>query len=94
MRATRQYTITFSDEMADFVESKVQSEHYSSVNEVLRDGVRALMEREVIFEKWLREEAVASMEEYEADPGRGVPIDEVMDRILKRANDRAVARNK
>lgn len=94
MRTTQQYSITLPHEMAELVESKVQSGHYASVSEVLRDGVRALIERDAAFEKWLKDEVVASYEEYKADPSTGIPIDEVMGRILKRADARAAAHTK
>jgi antitoxin ParD1/3/4 len=88
MRTTQQYSITLPHEMAEIVESKVQSGHYASVSEVLRDGVRALMERDAAFERWLREDAAASYDEYKADPSKVVPVEDVMERILKRARDR------
>lgn len=94
MRTTQQYSITLPHEMAELVEAKVQAGHYASVSEVLREGVRALIERDSAFERWLRDEAVASYKEYKADPSTGIPIDEVLGRILKRANDRAAARDK
>jgi putative addiction module CopG family antidote len=85
MRTTQQYSITLPHEMAELVESKVKSGHYASVSEVLRDGVRALMERDVAFEKWLKEEVVAGIKEYEADPSAGVPAGEIMQRLRARA---------
>lgn len=90
MRSTQQYSITLPHEMAELVESKVQSGHYASVSEVLREGVRALMERDAAFEKWLKDEVVASIKEYEADPSTGVPASEVMQRL--RAQQGAVRR--
>lgn len=88
MRTTQQYSITLPNEMAEIVEEKVQSGHYASVSEVLRDGVRALIERDAAFEKWLREDAAASYDAYKADPSSVTPGVEVMERIMKRARDR------
>ena len=88
MRTTQQYSITLPHEMAEAVEAKVKSGSYASVSEVMRDGVRALLERDSAFEKWLREEVTLSFEEYKADPSSAIPIDEVMGRILKRSDDR------
>ena len=84
MRTTQQYSITLPHEMAEIVEEKVQSGHYASVSEVLRDGIRALMERDAVFEKWLRDEVVASIQEYEADPTTGVPANDIMRRLRAR----------
>ena len=88
MRTTQQYSITLPHEMAEIVESKVQSGHYASVSEVLRDGVRALIERDAAFEKWLRDEVVASIKEYEADPSTGIPARDMMQRLRARAAER------
>jgi Arc/MetJ-type ribon-helix-helix transcriptional regulator len=43
------------------------------VSEVMRDGVRALMERDAAVERWLRQEVVAGHREYLADTAKGVP---------------------
>ena len=50
----------------------------------MRDGLRALMEREAAVERWLREEVVAGHAEYMADPSKGVPADQVLGRIKAR----------
>lgn len=92
MRTTQQYSITLPHEMAEIVEGKVQSGHYASVSEVLRDGVRALIERDEAFEKWLREDVAASYDALKADSSRAIPIEDVMGRILKRARDREANR--
>jgi hypothetical protein len=39
-------------------------------------------------ENWLREEVVPSLLEYEADPSRGIPAEEVFERIQQRLRDR------
>lgn len=48
MRTTQQFSITLPHDMAEAVESKIRSGAYASasVSEVMRDGVRALLERE------------------------------------------------
>lgn len=91
MRTTQQYSITLPHEMAELVEAKVQSGHYASVSEVLRDGVRALIERDAALEKWLKDEVVASIKEYEADPSTGIPSSDVMKRLRARAVQRGKA---
>ena len=85
MRTTQQFSITLPHDMAEAVEKKVRSGAYASVSEVVRDGVRALLERDDVFERWLREEVARSYEEYRADPDAAVPADQVMDRIRARA---------
>ena len=84
MRTTRQFSITLPHEMANLVEEKIASGAYASVSEVVRDGVRALMERDAAVERWLREDVVAGHREYLADPSKAVPADEVLARIKAR----------
>jgi putative addiction module CopG family antidote len=70
--------------MAEIVEGKLKSGTYASVSEVMREGVRALMERDAALERWLREEVVAGHQEYLADTSKGVAADAVLDRIKAR----------
>ena len=84
MRTTQQFSITLPLEMAEAVEGKIKSGAYASVSEVMRDGVRALLERDAAVEKWLREEFVAGHREYLADPSKGVPAEAILGRIKAR----------
>lgn len=81
MRTTQQFSITLPLDMADLVESKIKSGAYASVSEVMRDGIRALIERDMALERWLREEVVAGHNEYLADPSKGVPADKLLESI-------------
>jgi putative addiction module CopG family antidote len=84
MRTTQQFSITLPHDMAEAVEDKVRSGHYASVSEVVRDGVRALLERDAAVERWLREEIVAGHQEYLADPSKGIPAEAILGRIKAR----------
>ena len=84
MRTTQQFSITLPMDMAEVVERKIKSGMYASASEVMRDGVRALLERDAALERWLREEVVAGYQEYTADPSKGVPAEKVVDRIRAR----------
>jgi antitoxin ParD1/3/4 len=68
MRTTRQFSITLPLDMAAAVERKVKSGVYASVSEVVRDGVRALLERDAAVERWLRDEVAPGHREYLAGP--------------------------
>ena len=90
MRTKQHFSITLPRDMAEVVEGKVRSGGYASVSEVVRDGLRSLMEYEAAQERWLREAVVAGHQEYAADPALGVPADAVADRIkLRRAARKA-----
>ena len=84
MRTTQQFSITLPHDMAEVVAGKIKSGAYASVSEVVRDGVRALLERDAAVERWLREDVVAGHAEYLADPSKAVPATAVLDRIKAR----------
>ena len=90
MRTTQQFSITLPLDMAEAVESKIKSGGYATVSEVVRDGVRALLERDAAVERWLREEVVAGHKEYLADPLKGVPANEILGRIKARRTSQKV----
>ena len=84
MRTTQQFSITLPHDMAEMVQRKIDSGAYATVSEVLRDGMRALIDQEAAVERWLREEIVAGHAEYMADPAQGVDAALVLDRIKAR----------
>ena len=84
MRSTQQFSITLPTAMARIIEQKIQSGAYATVSEVMRDGVRALLDRDAAVERWLRDEVVAGHAEYMTDPSKGVPADEVLARLKTR----------
>ena len=71
--------------MAEQIEKKVESGAYASVSEVVRDGIRTLLDRDIALEKWLREEVVPGIEEYRANPSSGVPSDKIKQRVREMA---------
>ncbi len=77
MRTTRQLSITLPEDMADKVKARVASGSYASESEVIRDGLRALQEREDAVEHWLRTEVVAAYDEYKVDPSTALGIGKV-----------------
>jgi antitoxin ParD1/3/4 len=88
MRTTQQFSITLPLDMAEIIERKIKSGAYATVSEVVRDGVRALLERDAAVEHWLHEEVVAGHNEYLADRSKGVPADAVLKRIKARRSAR------
>ena len=61
MRTTQQFSITLPNEMADLVKTKVAAGEYATESEVIRDGLRILMARDRVVEKWLAEQAGSSL---------------------------------
>ena len=72
MRATKQFSITLTNEMAELVRAKVESGEYATESEVIRDGLRALQSREHALEGWLREQVAPAYDAMKADPSRAV----------------------
>jgi len=76
MRKTRSLSITLPRDMAKAVKDKVASGAYATESEVIRDGLRALNERDAALENWLRTEGVARYDAYKRDP-QGEPAENV-----------------
>lgn len=83
MRKTQSLSITLPRDMAKAVKDKVASGAYASESEVVRDGLRALAEREAALEDWLRTEGVARYDAFKRDP-RGRPAAQVFAQLRER----------
>ena len=84
MRSTQQFSVTLPNEMAADVRAKVASGEYASESEVIRDGLRALQERNRAVEHWLRNEVVPAFRALKADPSRGSSLEETRTALAKR----------
>lgn len=94
MRSTRQLSITLPVEMADMVKEKVAAGDYASESEVIREGLRALRDREAAVENWLRREVGEAYEEYVADPSTAIPLDDAFDRVVAELKERTGSKRK
>lgn len=81
MRTTQQMSITLPLEMAKIVREKVATGGYASESEVIRDGLRALLERDAAVERWLREEVAQAYDDHKASPDKAIPLAEVTARL-------------
>lgn len=81
MRTTRQFSITLPNEMAGLVKSMVATGAYATESEVFRDGLRALMARERVTERWLLEQVGPALDALQTDPARAVSADRIRARI-------------
>jgi putative addiction module CopG family antidote len=81
MCTTKQISITLPSDIADLVSSKVQSGEYVSESEVIREGLRAMMERDRAIENWLRSQVGPAYDALKADPSRAVTVDQVRMRL-------------
>jgi antitoxin ParD1/3/4 len=74
-------TISLPAKQAEYVDSLVASGAYADESEVVQAGLEALKDRDAALEEWLVNEVVPVARAMEADPSRGIPIDEVFDSI-------------
>ena len=61
-------TFSLPAEHAAFIDAKVASGDYASASEVIRAGLRALQERDLAVERWLRDEVAPVYDRMKADP--------------------------
>jgi len=70
-------TISLPIEQASYIDALVASGTYATASEVVRAGLRALQERDAAVERWLRDQVVPVAASMQADPGRGIPAEQV-----------------
>lgn len=92
MRSTQPLSITRPNEMAEAVEAKVARGAYASESEVVREGLRAPMERDRAVETWLHEQVVPAAIELARDPSRGLTPSDVRERSAQARRARAHGR--
>jgi len=70
-------TVSLPADQADYIDGLVASGGYASASEVVRAGLRALKERDVFVERWLRDQVVPVYDAMIADPARAIPAKDV-----------------
>ncbi len=81
MRTTQQLSITLPLEMAALIKNKVLSGAYATESEVIREGIRALEERDVAVERWLREEVAPAYDAYKAGSNKTSSLADAKKRV-------------
>ena len=81
MRTTQQLSITLPNEMAEAIKSKVRSGEYATESEVIREGLRALLNRDRAIESWLQNEVGVAYDALKSNPSRAVTVDQVRERL-------------
>jgi putative addiction module CopG family antidote len=77
MRTTQQLSITLPNEMAEAIKTKVRSGEYATESEVIREGLRALLNRDRAIESWLQNEVGVAYDALKSNPSRAVTADQV-----------------
>ena len=81
MRTTQQLSITLPNEMAEAIKTKVRSGEYATESEVIREGLRALLNRDRAIESWLQNEVGVAYDALKSNPSRAVTADRVRERL-------------
>jgi putative addiction module CopG family antidote len=84
MRTIQQMSITLPTEMVEFVRAKVASGEYATESEVICDGLRSLTARDRAIESWLGDEVLPAAAALEADPDRGLTVEQVHDHLARK----------
>lgn len=74
--------ISLNPQLERFIDQKIQSGFYNSASEVVREGLRLLMEREVLFQqqvKKLNQEIDLGLGQL--GQGEGIPGEKIFDEI-------------
>jgi antitoxin ParD1/3/4 len=76
-------TISLPREQSSYIDGLVGSGKYSSASEVVRAGLRAVRERDAAIGQWLKNEVALTYDAMEANPSRGVGLDEVLKNLQR-----------
>ena len=91
MGVVQKRTFRLPGEQAEYIDRLVSSGAYATSSEVIRAGLRALQERDVAVEQWLREEVVPVVVAMRSDPDRGIPAKQVFDKMRSLHKERLKA---
>jgi len=83
MRSTQQFSITLTNEMAEMIRVRVASGDYASESEVIREGLRALSDRDKAIESWLVNTAAPALDGLRKNPASGRSTEQVRAAIRK-----------
>lgn len=84
MPTTQRLSITLPLDVAEAIKAKVRAGEYASESEVIRDGLRVLLERDDHLNSWLSEEVGPACDAIRADPSRAVAADDIRARLALR----------
>lgn len=78
-------TVSLPAQQAQYVDDLIKEGRFASASEVVRAGLRALEEQRLASERWIKEEILEVIEEFERDPSIGIPLEDVMAEIRTRS---------
>jgi len=81
-------TFSLPREQSDYIDELVESGAFASGSEVVRAGLRALRERDLAVDRWLRQDVVPVAAAMQADPQRAIPLADVFDEVRRHHRSR------
>ena len=91
MTATARKLITLPAEQAAYVDNLVASGMYTSAEDVVEAGLRALAEKDQSVERWLCEAVAPAYDAMQAEPSRAISLDDAFADIRARHEKRLTA---
>lgn len=91
--ASETFTIDLPRNLAEKVHAKVAAGEYANESEVFRDGLESLWEDKaplpfgLVWDAWVRDELLPSLEECRANPSGLIPAAEVRAHFARRASE-------
>lgn len=82
--ATRSFQVTLPAELTEAMERQVAAGLFDSVDALVQDGVRAMIEPHPGLEAWLTDEVAASCREMADPDAESIPLSVVADRLRGR----------
>ncbi|WP_025373916.1 ribbon-helix-helix domain-containing protein [Advenella mimigardefordensis] len=86
MSKTQKLSITLPLEMVTYIKNKVISGEYASEDEVITDGIRALIAKDRAIENWLRTSVVSAYDKSKDDPSSMMTVEQIR-AMLKKKTD-------
>lgn len=78
MRKVQKRTFSITTQQAEFIDRKVAEGVYASGSEIIREGLRAIKNREDRLERWIAEEIIPAYDAWKANPDDVRDIDDVL----------------
>ena len=82
-------TFSLPENQSAFIDAKVAAGGYASSSEVVREGLRALQERDAAMERWLTEEVGPTYDRWKAGIEKMHPVDEVFEELHRLIDNNA-----
>ncbi|SEQ39285.1 antitoxin ParD1/3/4 [Devosia sp. YR412] len=87
MAKVQKRTFSLAEDQSDYIDAKVAMGGYASSSEVVREGLRALQQRDAALDRWLIKQVLPVAQELDEFPDNAVPIEDAFRRIDASIND-------